>query len=175
MSRDNPLWGAPRIHGELLKLGIAVGETSVSKYMVRHRKPRVPGPRNRVRRGELIPSFAKFRGLPSSEPDTPGIGEWHTETSPDPIGGHGSRDYDPRSRRTPLSIRAPRRITISSARFHPHWHVPLRGPIDPRRGRAREPIGIAESVLPADDAGGVQSKGSPSKPRKGCGSGPIRR
>jgi hypothetical protein len=39
MSRDNPLWGAPRIHGELLKLGIAIGETSVSKYMVRHRKP----------------------------------------------------------------------------------------------------------------------------------------
>ena len=39
MSRDNPLWGAPRIHGELLKLGINVGETSVGKYMVRHRKP----------------------------------------------------------------------------------------------------------------------------------------
>jgi len=39
MSRDNPLWGAPRIHGELLKLGIDIGETSVSKYMVRHRNP----------------------------------------------------------------------------------------------------------------------------------------
>jgi transposase InsO family protein len=39
MSRENPLWGAPRIHGELLKLGIEIGETSVSKYMVRHRKP----------------------------------------------------------------------------------------------------------------------------------------
>jgi hypothetical protein len=39
MSRENPLWGAPRIHGELLKLGIEVGETSVSKYMVRARKP----------------------------------------------------------------------------------------------------------------------------------------
>ena len=39
ISRDNPLWGAPRIHGELLKLGIDVGETSVGKYMVRHRKP----------------------------------------------------------------------------------------------------------------------------------------
>jgi putative transposase len=39
MSRDNPLWGAPRIRGEPLKLGIAIGETSVSKYMVRHRKP----------------------------------------------------------------------------------------------------------------------------------------
>jgi putative transposase len=34
MSRENPLWGTPRIHGELLKLGIDVGETSVSKYMV---------------------------------------------------------------------------------------------------------------------------------------------
>ena len=39
MSRDNPLWGAPRIHGELLKLGIEIGETSVGKYMLRRRKP----------------------------------------------------------------------------------------------------------------------------------------
>jgi hypothetical protein len=35
MSRENPLWGAPRIHGELLKLGIDIGETSVGKYLVR--------------------------------------------------------------------------------------------------------------------------------------------
>jgi len=39
MSRSNPLWGAPRIHGELLKLGITVSQATVSKYMVRHRKP----------------------------------------------------------------------------------------------------------------------------------------
>jgi transposase InsO family protein len=39
MSRDNPLWGAPRIHGELLKLGIDIGETSVGKYIIRRRKP----------------------------------------------------------------------------------------------------------------------------------------
>jgi transposase InsO family protein len=39
MSRENPLWGAPHIHGELLKLGIEIGETSVGKYLVRHRKP----------------------------------------------------------------------------------------------------------------------------------------
>ena len=39
MSRENPLWGAPRIHGELLKLGIDVGESSVSKYMSRRRRP----------------------------------------------------------------------------------------------------------------------------------------
>src|SRR5450631_4326400 len=37
MSRANPLWGAPRIHGELLKLGIDVGQTSVAKYMARRR------------------------------------------------------------------------------------------------------------------------------------------
>ena len=39
MSRENPGWGAPRIHGELLKLGIDIGETSVNKYLVRSRKP----------------------------------------------------------------------------------------------------------------------------------------
>jgi hypothetical protein len=38
MSRENPGWGAPRIHGELLKLGIDIGETSVSKYLVRSRR-----------------------------------------------------------------------------------------------------------------------------------------
>jgi hypothetical protein len=39
MSRENPTWGAPRIHGELLKLGIDIGESSVTKYMLRCRKP----------------------------------------------------------------------------------------------------------------------------------------
>jgi putative transposase len=39
MCRENPAWGAPRIHGELIKLGIQIGETSVGKYMVRWRKP----------------------------------------------------------------------------------------------------------------------------------------
>jgi transposase InsO family protein len=39
MSIANPLWGAPRIHGELLMLGIDVGQTSVAKYMARRRGP----------------------------------------------------------------------------------------------------------------------------------------
>jgi len=39
MSDANPLWGAPRIHGELLKLGVAVSQATVSKYMVRPRRP----------------------------------------------------------------------------------------------------------------------------------------
>ena len=39
MCMENPSWGAPNFHGELLKLGINIGESSVSKYMVRNRKP----------------------------------------------------------------------------------------------------------------------------------------
>ena len=39
MSLANPLWGAPRIHGELLKLGVDVGQTSVARYMARRRAP----------------------------------------------------------------------------------------------------------------------------------------
>jgi hypothetical protein len=37
MSIENPLWGAPRIHGELLKLGFEVAQSSVAKYMVKWR------------------------------------------------------------------------------------------------------------------------------------------
>lgn len=40
VSFENPLWGAPRIHGELLKLGFRLSQSSVSKYMLRSR----PGP-----------------------------------------------------------------------------------------------------------------------------------
>src|SRR6516225_6286501 len=37
MSVENPLWGAPRIHGELLKLGFEVAQSSVAKYMIKRR------------------------------------------------------------------------------------------------------------------------------------------
>jgi transposase InsO family protein len=39
MSTADPLWGAPRIHGELLKLGIEVGQTTVASYMAKRRRP----------------------------------------------------------------------------------------------------------------------------------------
>ena len=39
ISRANPLWGAPRIHGEQLKLGLTVSQATVLKYMVRPRRP----------------------------------------------------------------------------------------------------------------------------------------
>jgi transposase InsO family protein len=39
MSIANPFWGAPRVHGELLKLGIDVSQTTVAKYMAKGRRP----------------------------------------------------------------------------------------------------------------------------------------
>src|SRR3954464_12512647 len=45
MSADNPLWGAPRIQGELLKLGFEVAQSSVAKYMVKRCEP--PSARHR--------------------------------------------------------------------------------------------------------------------------------
>jgi len=39
MSKNNPLWGAPRIHGELLKLGVEISQSTVSKYMIRRQGP----------------------------------------------------------------------------------------------------------------------------------------
>jgi putative transposase len=39
LSTANPLWGAPRLHGELLKLGISVSQSTVAKYMRRHPRP----------------------------------------------------------------------------------------------------------------------------------------
>jgi transposase InsO family protein len=43
MSRENPLWGAPRIHGELLMLGIEVAQSTVAKYMGRSGQPTSQG------------------------------------------------------------------------------------------------------------------------------------
>jgi transposase InsO family protein len=47
--RRNPLWGAPRIHGELLKLGFEVAQSSVAKYMVKRRGPPSQGWRTFLR------------------------------------------------------------------------------------------------------------------------------
>src|SRR4029077_19135820 len=39
LSQANPLWGSPRIHGDQLKLGIVVAQSTVARYLPRHRKP----------------------------------------------------------------------------------------------------------------------------------------
>jgi hypothetical protein len=49
MSVENPLWGAPRIHGELLKLGFEIAESTVAKYMVKRHGPPSQGWRTFLR------------------------------------------------------------------------------------------------------------------------------
>ena len=49
MSLENQLWGAPRIHGELLKLGLSVAQSTVAKYMVKQRGPPSQGWRTFLR------------------------------------------------------------------------------------------------------------------------------
>jgi hypothetical protein len=60
MSVENPLWGAPRIHGELLKLGFEVAQSSVAKYMVKRRGPPSQGWRTFLR--NHAPSIAAMVG-----------------------------------------------------------------------------------------------------------------
>src|SRR6516162_8411902 len=56
MSIENPLWGAPRIHGEVLKLGFEVAQSSVAKYMVKRRVPPSQGWRTFLRNHAAAPS-----------------------------------------------------------------------------------------------------------------------
>jgi hypothetical protein len=66
MSLANPLWGAPRIHGELLKLGIDVGQTSVAKYMARRRRPPSQGWRTfLLNHADGIASIESLRQMPA--------------------------------------------------------------------------------------------------------------
>jgi hypothetical protein len=54
MSVENPLWGAPRIDGELLKLGFEVAQSSVAKYMAKRRGPRSRGSQTFLRNHALV-------------------------------------------------------------------------------------------------------------------------
>ena len=60
MSCENPRWGAPRIHRELLKLGIDIGETSVSKYLVRRRKATLADLAHVLSESFAKPRFRRF-------------------------------------------------------------------------------------------------------------------
>jgi hypothetical protein len=86
MSLANPLWGAPRIHGELLKLGIDVGQTSVAKYMARQRRPRVAKKLKLQERRVVIPSR---RSLVACRP----LGFLGRSRAPSRIGGHTRGTY----------------------------------------------------------------------------------
>src|SRR5260221_14176579 len=67
MSEENPLWGAPRIHGELLKLGFEVAESTVSKYMIGRRGPPSRSWRTFLRNHADV--IAADRSVRGSDPD----------------------------------------------------------------------------------------------------------
>jgi len=69
MSLANPGWGAPRIHGELLKLGFELSQATVAKYLVRHRRP----PSQNWR------TFLKNH-MNAGQPSLPGSALYYTET-----------------------------------------------------------------------------------------------
>jgi hypothetical protein len=76
MSVENPLWGAPRIHGELLKLGFEVAQSSVAKYMVKRRTPPSQGWRTFLVR-HVTSSLQYFQWLaPRFVPPGPVVGQW---------------------------------------------------------------------------------------------------
>jgi len=56
MSRDNRLWGTPRLQGEIAKIGIKVSRTTVAKYMIRRPFPPSPNWRTFIR--NQVPDFA---------------------------------------------------------------------------------------------------------------------
>jgi putative transposase len=86
MSKANVIWGAPRIHGELLKLGMEVSQATVAKYMVKPSKPPSQTWRtfleNHVRQMVAVglspcPKSAGFIIDTSAEPlKLPGAGDW---------------------------------------------------------------------------------------------------
>src|SRR5260221_11800352 len=66
MSVANPLWGAPRIHGELLKLGIDGGQTTVAKYMARTRRPPAQGRKTFLRNHAAGMASRDLSGCPTT-------------------------------------------------------------------------------------------------------------
>ena len=120
ISIDNPLWGAPRIHGELLKLGFEVAQSSVAKYMVKRREPPSQGWRTFLRNHASEIAAMDFFVVPtigfdllyafvivSDRPQRPRLDQRHKESNggmgcPSDHGGislgWGSGLYDPRPR-----------------------------------------------------------------------------
>ena len=80
MARDNFLWGAPRIHGELLKLGVSVSQATVSRYMPDSRWPRSQSWRTFIRNQAAGIGLSELmRGNSVSDPlGTNARSWWHT-------------------------------------------------------------------------------------------------
>src|SRR6516162_313905 len=77
MHRANPLWGAPRIHGELQKLGIEIGETTVAKYLGR-RPPHRPGVRSCEHICRSVPRWTSSPSQPPPSASSSSSSSFHT-------------------------------------------------------------------------------------------------
>ena len=71
VSEENFLWGAPRIHGELLKLGIEVCQTTVAKYMRPLNERRSPAWRSFLRNHQMA-DILRFTSVGDSVPASTG-------------------------------------------------------------------------------------------------------
>ena len=74
MAQANPLWGAPRIHGELLKLGLTISQRSVARIMPRRRGPPSQAWKTFLSPAPLIspgPLLERQESSPSALPRTP--------------------------------------------------------------------------------------------------------
>ena len=88
MSLANPLWGAPQIHGELLKLGIDVGQTTVAKYMVRGRRPPSQGWKTFLHtHADGVASMDLFRGSDNLFPTALRAADPASRSPPNPVAG----------------------------------------------------------------------------------------
>jgi hypothetical protein len=79
MSRANALWGAPRIHGELLKLGFEVAQSTVARYMCRHSRPPSQGWRTFL--SNHVDGIAAI-DLPPDQPKISLSTKWETHGRP---------------------------------------------------------------------------------------------
>lgn len=82
MSSANPLWGSPRILGELSRIGIVVAKSTVEKYMIRRRKPPSPSGCLTIRRSSASPATRLRMSALTSEVTTP------NSASPNAIDSH---------------------------------------------------------------------------------------
>ena len=112
MSRESPIWGAPRFYGEFLKLGIDIGETSVSKYMVRQPKPPSQTWRTfldnhikSLQRNQFVWSPEIVRDLLSSDPHPPRAGQGYARVAARAAAGLGAGDCHSPGRRTSPPLR----------------------------------------------------------------------
>src|SRR6516164_8182377 len=88
MSLANPLWGAPRIHGELLTLGFDVVQTTVAKYMVRGRRPPSQGWKTFLHtHADGVASMDLFRGSDNLFPTALRAADPASRSPPNPVAG----------------------------------------------------------------------------------------